>query len=370
MNNFFIKIGAFYTKFGAKLQNYYELRIMIYELFITLHPNSTNMRLEFQKNIASSQFTLPFVSILAILLWIALPTAHTETLALDQYGLWSLLPADFKSGASGKYIALVLCALSVYLVAELTNANVLLRISSRMLSSTLAVLMGVTLCLHTFSPGHILMVVLVLSFFSLFTTYQLPHPIPTFITYLVLSTGALVFPKLLYLIPVYWILQAYLRSLSLRCFFASIFGLLVPCWFFFGIASCFDGGITMFVDTYRQLTDIVMPDYSVLRLTDILIFAYVVVFFLFGMINFYANAYLDKTRTRIIFNVIISHSWMVILFMCFQPQLFHTLLPLLLVDASLVGGHFIALTYNKFSHIYCLVMFVLLVALLIAQIIL
>jgi len=328
------------------------------------------MRLEFQKNIASSQFTLPFVSIIAILLWVLLPTAHQGLFDINQHGLWSLLPAFVTSGSVGKYVAMGLSALGVYLIAELTNSNILLRISSRMLSSTLALFLGIILCLHSVAPGHVVMIMTILSFFAFFTTYQLPHPVPTFLTYLFLSVGSLVFPKLLYLIPVYWGCQMYLRSLSLRCFIASLFGVLVPYWLFLGVATYMDGGLPIFVDVCKQLVDLKMPDYSSVQLIDILIFAFVIQFFVLGAINFYANSYLDKTRTRIVYKVIITHAIFLIIFIALQPQLYHTLLPLLLVDSSLVGGHFIALTYNKFSHIYCLVCFALTIALLIAQILL
>ncbi len=325
------------------------------------------MRLEFQKNIASSQFTLPFVSTIAIILWVLLPTAHAGQLDLGQHGLWSMMPRFVTDDSTGKYIAMAFGALGVYLVAELTNSNVLLRISSRMLSSTLALFLGVILCLHSMSPGLVIMLCTVLSFFALFATYQLPHPVPTFVAYLFLSLGSLVFPKLLFLTPIYWGCQAYLRSLSLRCFVASVLGVLVPYWFFIGVECYVDGDISNFLYVCKQLVDLKMPDYSSVHAVDICIFAFVVQFFIFGAINFITNSYLDKTRTRIVYNVIITHAVFVIIFIALQPQFNHTLMPMLLVDSALVGGHFIALTYNRFSHIYCLVCFVLVIALLIAQ---
>ena len=328
------------------------------------------MRLEFQKNIASSQFTLPFVSTLVILLWFILPTAHGGETYHLQHGLWPLIPDNFLVGTTGRFVALALGALGVYLVAELTNANVLLRISSRMLSSTLAVLLGAILCLHLPTPGHIVMICSILTFFTMFSTYQAPSPVSSLITYMILSMGAMIFPKLIYLVPFYWCLQAYLRALSLRCIVASVLGILLPYWLLFLYMFFQEDGAIAFVYLCHQFVEFELPDYSSLHLTDILIFAFVLVFFLSGMINFYINSFRDKTRTRIIFNTIIAHAFVSILFLALQPQFFHTLLPLLVVDSALVGGHFIALTYNKFSHIYCIVMLICIVALVAAQIIL
>lgn len=325
------------------------------------------MRLEFQKKIASSQFTLPIVCIVATLMWLFLPVNHSSVLAPEQHGLWAIIPQELLDSSWNTYLSMGLAAFGVYLVAELTNTFVLLRISSRMLSSMAALFLGAILCLHTFSPGYVIMLFCVLSFFGLFYTYQQPIPILTFLSYLLISLGSLLFPQLLLIVPVYWMLQIYLRSLSIRCWVASILGVLVPYWIFFGVALCYEGGLDLFVKTCMQILDIKMPQYASIPQSDIFIYGFLVVFFLFGMVNFYMNSFLDKTRTRIIFKSIIIHGLLVALAIALQPHSFHTLLPLLVVDSAIVGGHFVALTYNRFSHIYCIVMLLILIALVVFQ---
>lgn len=326
------------------------------------------MRLEFLKNISNSQFTLPVVSILGLLLWLLLPTAHTGVIDLQEHGLWALLPSVLSQGTTGKLLGLVSAALVVYLIAELTNTFVLLRISSRMLSSSMAALLSCILCLHNFQPGHLTMLMVVMSFFALFYTYQTAHPVATYLSFLALSVASLFFPKLLLLVPVYWGCMAYLRSLSLRTFMASLFGVIVPYWFFLCVSLYVEDGLQVFLTTCKDIIAFEMPMYVELEKTDIMIFIFVFIYFLAGVINFATHSFLDKTRTRIIFKTVIAHGFALVLFLLLQPQYFHTLLPLLLIDASLVGGHFIALTYNKISHIYTLVMLTLLFALIIAQI--
>lgn len=325
------------------------------------------MRLDFQKNIASSQFTLPIVSILSAIIWLFVPKETCTTCSTPSLGLWPFIPSTLTEGNEGMLAAFGLSAFGVYLLAELNNHNVLLRISSRMLSSMLAAFFGLSLCLHSLGPGHVVMVFYTLSLFTLFTTYQMPLTMHTFVTYFLLSAGSLVFPKFLYLVPVYWMCQLYLRSLSQRCFVASIFGVLVPYWILFGIFINSEEWTQVFVDICNQIVDIAKPDFQCMCLKDWAIFGFAVVFFLMGMVDFYINSYRDKTRVRIIYNVVIIYAFATIVFMMLQPQYFHILLPILLVNSSIVGGHYIALNYNKFTHIYCLIILALAIALLIAQ---
>lgn len=326
------------------------------------------MRLEFQKKIASSQFTLPLVCILAGIIWLLLPPAHSLSFEGEHYGLWTQIPGYITNGSMATYAGMGLAALGVYLIAELTNTFVLLRISSRMLSSVLALLLGTILCLHTINPGLIVMVLSILSFFGLFFTYQQQIPTVTFLSYLAISIASLVFPKLLFIVPIYWLAQIYLRSLSIRCWIASILGVLSVYWIFFGISMCTEGGLELFLTTCLSIVDLDMPDYSSLPLSHILIYSYLMVFFLVGTVNCYMNSFLDKTRTRIIYKSIIMHGFVIAIAIAAQPHFFHVLLPLLMVDSAMVGGHYIALTYNRFSHLYCIVMLLLLGGLTIFQI--
>lgn len=326
------------------------------------------MHLEFQKNIASSQFTLPIVSIIVILIWAFVPVSEVQSLDVQSHGLWSFVPAVAREGRIGMLVSLGMSALSVYLLAELTNSNVLLRISSRMLSSSLAVLLGVAVYLHALHPGHWVMFFALLSFFPLFATYQMPLPVPTMLAYMCLSIASFAFPQLLYLVPVYWIIQIYLRSFSLRCFLASFFGVLLPYWFMFGVMVNFDNGIQDFVNVCLQIADVKMPVYSGLHLNTILVFSLIVILFLTGSINFMLTSFRDKTRVRVLYNLVFWHGISIVLFILLQPQNAETLLPLLIVDASIMYGHFIALTYNRFAYIYGLVAFALMIILLCLQI--
>ena len=72
-------------------------------------------------------------------------------------------------------LGFALCALAVYLMAELNTRYVLLRISSRMLSTCLVMLCAAASMLHHLSPAHLMLVCAVASYFPMFATYQRPY---------------------------------------------------------------------------------------------------------------------------------------------------------------------------------------------------
>lgn len=320
------------------------------------------MRLNFQKSIASSQATLPVVGVMAFVLWFVLPvTPHPSFFSDADYGLWRYVPVFLQEGYWSVGISLFCAFLAIYFMAELNNANVLLRVSSRMLSSMLAILLVFAVGCHGNQPGNVVMVLSLLSFFPLFATYQLPSPLLSFITYLILSSASLVFPKLLWMLPVYWSIQGSLRAFTLRCFMASLLASLLPYWFYGGIAFL-TGSVPVFVEHVLKVTEFQWFDYSLLDMREVLVYTFVALLFISGTIDFYVHQYLDKTRTRLYYKSLIMYGIYVLIFIAVQPQYFWTLLPLLLLSTAVIFGHFFTLTHTRFSHIYCLVLMVLALA--------
>ena len=311
------------------------------------------MRLDFQKKVANSQTTLPVVGALAVVLWLVLPLPAGEGAAFPSpdYGLWGLVPPWLGEGTWSLGLSLCCAAVAVYLMAELNNAHVLLRVSSRMLASMLAILLALAVGCHRFQPGSVVMLLVLLSFFPLFSTYQLPSPSRTFLVYLLLSAASLLFPRLLWMVPVYWFLQGYLRAFSLRCLVASLLGVLLPYWIWAGVTVLVDGSFGLLQLPLPQVEEV-----EGLDVRNVLTFALVVVLFVSGAVDFYVHQFLDKTRTRILYNVVIMHGVCVVVFAVLQFQYVATLLPLLLIDTAMVFGHFFTLTHTRFSHIYTLLL--------------
>ena len=325
------------------------------------------MKHRFQKSIASSQATLPIVSIVVFILWILLPPVQpSQPFSTPDYGLWNYVPSFFQEGYWALGIGAFCAALVVYLMAELNNANVLLRVNSRMLSSMLAILLCLVVSCHRFQPGNVVMLFSLMSFFPLFAAYQQPNPLLTFISLMLVSVASLVFPKLLWLVPVYWFIQAYIRAFSFRCCIASILAVMLPYWFYGGIAVLTDS-LAEFIVHCKEVISFQMYDYTQLEILDLILYSFVLLLFVTGTIDFYLHQYMDKTRTRIIYNSLIVYGIIISIWIGAQPQYFSTLLPMLLLATSIIFGHFFTLTHTRFTHIYCMILMVLAVAVFVAH---
>ena len=326
-----------------------------------------DVKLSFQKNIASNQATLPILAVMVFVFWFVFsPQQQSFSFSTSDYGVWKYMPSFLQEGYLALGLGAVCAALAVYLMAELNNANVLLRVNSRMLSSMLAILLGLAVVCHRFQPGGMVMFLSLMSFFPLFSSYQQPTPFLTFITYLLVSMASLVFPKLLWLIPVYWSIQGYFRAFSFRCFIASILAVLVPYWFYGGIAMLADS-LSDFLMHCQEVVSFQKYDYTLLDVRNLILYSFILLLFVTGVIDFRIHRFMDKTRTRIIYNALINYGLFIAVWIAVQPQYFSTLLPLLLIPTSIVFGHFFTLTHTKFSHIYCLVLLVMAVAVLVVQ---
>lgn len=324
-----------------------------------------------QRSIACSHATLPVVCVVTFLVWffsssVSVPSdgaiGAAGAFQAADYGLWRFLPSFLQGGIVGKLLGMGLCALGIYAMAELNNSQALLRISSRMLSSTLALLLASCVMPCVAQPGLVLMLLTLLSFFALFAAYQIPSPMLTLTAYLMLSVSSLFFPKSLCLVPVYWMMQGSLRALSFRCFVASLIAVLLPYWFFAGFAVSF-GWLDEFLVHVQALISFSFGDYAQVTANQYASLAFSFVLFLIGTVDFIRSSYKDKTRTRVIYTAVIVHGFCVALFAILQPQHISAIQPLLLVDASIVFGHFFTLTSNRFTHILSLVLLAVNVAL-------
>ena len=83
--------------------------------------------------------------------------------------------------------------------------------------------------------------------------------------------------------------------------------------------------------------------------------------FVLGTVDFYMRIYLDKTRTRVIYNVVILHGAAYFLLLLLQPISSLTLLPVTLVMTALMGGHYISNDDTTLSNILVCLFSVLLI---------
>lgn len=301
----------------------------------------------FQKTIAQGRFTLAVVAVFAAIVWVVHGLTKPSSESFD----W-LLPLGYMA-----------CALAVYLMAELNNAFVMLRINSRMLSCVLGMFLTASSFLHTLHAGHAVLLCAVAAYFPLFSAYQRPNASSqTYTGYLFIGLAALAFPPLLMLVPLCWISQIALRSLSLRNWLASLMGVLTPLWLFAGAAYCTDH-TQWLLDRYDMLTHFPAPDYAAVTPVQWALFAVVALLFLIGSINFLYTNYLEKTRTRYNYYVVILQGTASCAWMALQPQYFNQIFPLCLIHGAIAGGHFVALSYGRLQNLLTFLFTLILIAL-------
>ncbi|NLV53669.1 MAG: hypothetical protein GXY64_10480 [Bacteroidales bacterium] len=325
------------------------------------------MRLNFQHSITNSHATFPIVSILTLILWFLLPPlSETPSFASADYGLWHLMPSMMQEGWWSLGLSAACAALMVYFLTELNNGQVLLRINSRMISTMLAFLLALAIPCQEWQPGVVVALFMLFSFFPLFTTYQTPSPQWTFCIYLMLSVASLSFPKILWFVPLYWFLQGYLRAFSIRCFMSSIFAVMMPYWFYAGIALI-TGGMEEAIQHMLMVVDISNIGHTEWSLHGITVWGFTLLSFITGCTDFYIHQFRDKTRTRSLYNVVVFHGLFTAVLIALQPVYVWTLLPVLMLSTSIVFGHFFAQTQTKFSHIFCLLLAALAAGVLLVQ---
>lgn len=316
-----------------------------------------------QKTIATSKFTLPVVAVLSLVFWfMSAGQAETQSAANPELGMWRYIPDWATSGWDATGIGFLFSILAVYLMAEFNNKFILLRISSRMLSSTLAVLLTMCTFLHTFQPAHVILVLSMAAYFPLFFSYQRTDSMPMiYIAFLMQSVASLFFPKYLFLTPFVWVALIALRAFTFRTLCASIFGVITPYWILFSLAFVygdFDSIYAHFIGDFR----LSLPDYTCWSLHNWLSLALVVTMGIAGSINFHMRSHLDKTRTRTYIYVAIILFAASTFFLLWETAHFNEIFPLLIINSSILAGHHLAQEYSRLSNIYTIVVCLLIVS--------
>ena len=307
------------------------------------------MQPSFQSIISKNQFSLPAICLLAIVIWILSPTKDVAMWDIPDYGIWYMVPEILQKGLTGQIIGLIVTSIIVYTMVEFSNSLVLLRVSSRMLSTTLAMLMAICMCLHKFQPAHIAMLMALLSYLFLFTSYQKASPALSLTSHLFASITSIVCPKMLLFIIPLWIFQIMLGAFNFKSFIASLLAIMIPYWFFFTF-TVLANRIDIFIGFFVNACDIIMPKISELKENQVLAAIYVSATFIIGATHFVFTKAQDKLRQRSVYEIITLHGILVHIAIFFMPHCLNLLLGLLIIDTSILGGRFWVVCDNKFTH--------------------
>lgn len=313
------------------------------------HPHTLrNMHNHSLRNrIAASTLTLPVTSLITVATWL-LPFLN-EADAGQGNSLWA---------------GLAFAAIITYLLAEWNNRNALLRVRSRMVSSTYLMLLAVCPVLHPLSYSMLPELCLILSYFALFTTYGNPHARGgTFHAFFFISLGSLCYAPLLLLAPAFLLAMAIqLRSLTGRTFGTAVLGLILPYWLMTGYAL-WDAQPESLGNRLAKLWSWQDPAWDFIQTGDASVFQALPFWFIgtsgtvaflsiIAIVHYLRTAYNDKIRTRMLFYILITNEVLILAACCLLPTHHQTLLRLLLLNSSPIIAHHLTLSRGRSAEIW------------------
>lgn len=288
------------------------------------------MKKYLQNRIATSRWALPITGLLTVLVWLAAG-------GMADRQMW--LP----------FALLVVTALAM---VQLNNRYSLIRIYSRMVSCSFLIVSA--MCSFSFSNWRTALLGLMsaMTFVLLFRSYQDRAAQGwIFFAFVCIGVGSMAWIQMLLFVPLAWIVCAFfLYSLTPRAFVASILGLLLPYWFWFG-ALALTGNVEIMVNHFSLLLQFrPLPVIGVVGNHQLATLFFIVAATIISSIHFAANSYQDKIRTRTFYSCFLLSVVYTVLFIILQPQFINELTAILVVSSAPVLGHFLALSNTKLSN--------------------
>lgn len=292
----------------------------------------------FRYRVVTGSFTLPVAVLLSAILWMASDPTSPDL----AYGL-------------------CLAAAVTYCLVELNNRMGLLRLRSRMVSSTFALLMGALPLFHAWSPSLLPTLCLALAYFPLFGSYQKSRSSgDAFRVGLIVAVGSFAYPPFLLLLPVMLLGMAIpLRSLGWRSLLGGIIGGFAPFWCYAGWAVWQDDAASRFAP-FTEAFKFSVPSYAALPLPLIVAFGFVFLLTLLSAIHYFRTAYNDKIRTRMFYDVIIMNEVLIVAGLVLLPSDSDALFPLFVMNSSPLIAHYLSLARGRFMNLWFVAWLVLL----------
>lgn len=242
----------------------------------------------------------------------------------------------------------------------LNNTNALIRVYSRMVSSTFLILSCMVCFLFPSIPGGFSQLFFIATYLILFFTYQDQNsPGITFYAFLCYGLATFASVHLFFLLPLLWVLMlTNLQSLSWRTFCASLFGVTTPYW----IVACwgiYQKDLSFFADHFLPLGYFHTPfDLSLLDASQKAAFAIIVVMAIVSTLHFWHTSFLDKYRIRQLYGLFIRVDLVVFFLIFLQPQHYDLLIRLAVINTAPLIAHFFALTNSRLSNLTFILVFI------------
>lgn len=226
-----------------------------------------------------------------------------------------------------------LAIVTALLIVRLTHEESEMR-NSQLSGYVFAVLFLASIFLHDFDRSQVVALLILLSYFPLFSGYEAENPsIDSFVSFLLVGLAALVYPPVKWLVPAYWIGLAMLRAFSLKSFVASMFGLVIPWSWIVALDS-----VGLRIQYLHHSISYRMPlgGYSVVSTYKWIMAIVISVLFIYSSGLFRRMTYFTKSKTRVMYHTITVFTSATMLFMLISPAGFKVWYLLTLLNVSLV----------------------------------
>ena len=242
---------------------------------------------------------------------------------------------------------------ATYLMVELNNSNALLRIYSRMVSCSFIMLMCSACFLFQSLHAMVTALCMAASVTCMFHTYQDRLSMGwTFYAYMCIGICSVLNVHILYMLPIMWLSQlAYMRSLTIRTFLASMLGVICPYWFLM-VYLIFNDQLEAFETHFGPLLHFgPIADFSDISVHTMVSLAFVVITAAIGITHYQRKRQNDKIRTRMCYDTFIIQDLTALVLLTLQPQHSELLLTLMILSTSPLVAHYISLTHTRLTDI-------------------
>jgi hypothetical protein len=174
---------------------------------------------------------------------------------------------------------------------------------------------------------------------------------------ILLALASLPQSRLLFMMPVVWMVMGVLQIFSFRNFVASLFGLLSVFWLFGGLSFLFDD-YNLLLIYCRNLTNFQGIDFNMVSAAELTYMIFLGLLMISAMVSFWPSQYLDKLRTRNYLNSLLL-LWFALLALWLFSGNDMSFLLILLSLSALVIAHFFSLVNSLYSRMMFIVLLIL-----------
>lgn len=306
----------------------------------------------FQNRITAGRFTLPAAILISVACWVLTAILLPETeIQKNESFLQEIFSRYLLPGWASGILSFILYSVIGYFLIELNNTFAIIRMRASVQTAVYFLLIAVCPTLHLLYAGNLAAAAFLIALFFLFKSYQQPRPTGyLFHAFTFIGIGSLLFPQLLFFVPVLWIGARNFQSLSIKSFFASVIGWSVPYWFLLG-CSYFYGQMELFYRPFRELAEFAPVRFE-FQPWELATLGYLLMLFLASSIHCLIAGYEDKIRTRSYLNFLIFLSFSIFVYIALQPVQGINLLPILFIGISILTGHLFVLTGSRSSNLF------------------